>query len=227
MVFAWFLPCAARVESVKFHLKPSEPRRCRCASCASTSQRCCISWSRFLRSLDSLDIWQEAYGGVSRHACNVSEFVNAPHALHRLDHARSIDHTISYYIILYHTISYYIILYHYHTISYYIILYHTISYYIILYHTISYYIILYHAISYTISIINAHMDTAHIDFLSAPVRPHTNWHQPEQFFAGSKESKVLGVLDLLCLLADVQLLLFPAMLQLYPVLRAGASIRTL
>ena len=96
-----------------------------------------------------------------------------------------------------------------------IILYHTISYYIILYHTISYYIILYHAISYTISIINAHMDTAHIDFLSAPVRPHTNWHQPEQFFAGSKESKVLGVLDLLCLLADVQLLLFPAMLQLF------------
>jgi hypothetical protein len=46
-------------------------------------------------------MWQ-AYGGVSRHACNVSEFVNGPHALHKLNHARSIDQMIkSYYIILY------------------------------------------------------------------------------------------------------------------------------
>lgn len=109
-------------------------------------------------------MWQEAYGGVSRHACNVSEFVNGPHALHKLDHARSIDHTMSYYI-------------HY-----------------------------------------MHIWTRHaLIFLSAPVRTHT--HKLTQtrafFFARSKESKVLGVLDLLCLLADVQLLLFPAMLQLF------------
>ena len=172
-VFARFLPRAARVESVKFHLKP---RRCRCASCASTSQRCCISWVRFLRPLDSLDIWQgriigtmiNVAGGVRRRLTPCLQCVRICQWSSCSSQARSCQINRSYYVILYP--------------------------------------------------LYAHMDTARIDFFVSSCK-NTHTHKLTQtrafFFARSKESKVLGVLDLLCLLADVQLLLFPAMLQLF------------
>ena len=124
-ISAWFLPCAAgAVGRASLETKALSMRLLR------------FNFPALLHLLKSFPQpglighlpgqWQEASGGVWRrleashvklHTYNLPEFVTDPHALHKVDHARSIDyancillcHTIIYTIYIIHII---IILFH-------------------------------------------------------------------------------------------------------------------